>query len=159
MLARYLFAVVLVAMVTIQTEANELKIILGKSAFLDEATPFDHFVAGGSYSIFVKDWLWIEPQFVSMNGPGQDRDYVFAGGIGFNIAEDKWADLYIIVSAGILHHRNQFFDSPAFSGTDWTANGGLGVKLKISDRLFIAPEFRMGFEPFFLATVGIGYKF
>ena len=36
---------------------------------------------------------------------------------------------------------------------------GRGVRLFLTERLFIAPDIRMGFYPILQSTVGIGYRF
>jgi hypothetical protein len=138
---------------------GETKLILGAAAFLDEDIPFDHLMIGASYAIELTEKLRIEPQFIAMFGPGNDRDYAVTGNIAYDLLERQNIELYVVGGAGLLHHRNQFGSGPAFSGNEAIYNGGIGVKIHVSERLFIAPEFRVGGEPLFLGTISIGYSF
>ena len=45
------------------------------------------------------------------------------------------------------------------SGFTVSANAGVGVKLFLTDSLFVAPEVRGGHEPDFRATLNVGYVF
>ena len=143
---------------TVQAE-GEAELILGTSAFLDEDIPFDHFVIGTSYGFELTEKLRIEPQFLAIIGPENDRDYVITGNIAYDLLEKQNFELYVVAGAGLLHHRNQFGPGPGFSANEAIVNGGIGVKIHVSERIFIAPEFRIGFEPLYLATVSIGYSF
>jgi hypothetical protein len=138
---------------------GESRLILGGSAFLDEETPFDHFITGVSYGFDLTGRLRIEPQFLVMFGPGNDRDYVITGNVAYDFLEKENLELYVVAGAGLLHHRNQFGPGPAFSGNEATFNGGVGMKIQITERMFLSPEFRLGTEPLFVATVGVGYRF
>ncbi len=48
-------------------------------------------------------------------------------------------------------------------GRTWTnslsAGVGGGAKIAITEKLFIAPEFRVGLEPLVRAMVSVGYRF
>ena len=155
-----LFVVLIICAAAGSAEAEgEAELIFGTSAFLDEDIPFDHFVIGASYGIELTEKLRIEPQFLAMIGPGNDRDYVITGNIAYDLLEKGNFELYAVAGAGLLHHRNQFGPGPAFSANDAIFNGGIGVKIHLPKRIFIAPEFRIGFEPLYLATVSFGYSF
>jgi hypothetical protein len=38
-------------------------------------------------------------------------------------------------------------------------SGGVGIKFFLTDNIFFAPEFRLGFEPILRATVSFGVTF
>ena len=154
------FVVVLLFTSLVQADSkNEVRFIVGKSAFLDEDTPFDHTVFGGAFAIGITERLRIEPQVLYMDGPENDKDFTITGNIAYDLIQSERLDLYIVGGAGLLHQRDQIGTGPAFSSSEGTANGGAGIKIKLTDRLFVAPEFRMGTEPLFLFTVSLGYKF
>ena len=137
----------------------EVRFIIGKSAFLDEDTPFDHTIFGAAFAIGITEHLRIEPQFLYMDGPGPDEDFTITGNIAYDLIQSERLDFYIIGGAGLINQRDRIGDGPAFSSSEGTASGGAGVKIKFTDRLFVAPEFRLGYEPLYLFTVSLGYKF
>ncbi len=162
MSSRTILWIILLSLCSSITQAEpetELRFIAGTSAFLDEDIPFDHSIFGGSVGVHLTERLRIEPQFLYMQGPGNDSDYVISGNVSYDLIEKEGLELYIVGGGGFLYNRNQFGTGPAFSSTEWIANGGVGFKLNVSKRIFIAPEFRLGYEPLFLATVSVGYKF
>ncbi len=138
--------------------SHDLKLMIGASAFLDEEIPFDHFIAGGSMRFGLTKRLSVEPQFIYMRGPGSDRDYTLTGNISYDLLTATRYSVYVVGGAGLLHHTEQF-PSGEFSTNEWTANGGLGVRLHLTEQFFVAPEFRFGWEPLLSTQVGIGYAF
>jgi hypothetical protein len=141
-----------------QTKNFAVKFIFGTSAFLDEDTPFDHSVFGGSIPIRLTKKLSIEPQFLYMNGPGSDRDITISGNVVYDLVTKDRASIFVVGGAGILSNT-QRFSRGNFTANDWTANGGIGAKFFISEKFFVSPEFRFGTEPLLTVTAGIGYQF
>lgn len=138
--------------------SRDLKLILGTSAFLDEDIPFDHFIVGASIRLGLTKKVSIEPQFLYMKGPGSDRDYILTGNISYDLATGPWYEAYAVGGGGLIHHTERF-QSGGFSVNSWTANGGVGIRFFITERFFVAPEFRFGLEPLLSTQVGIGYSF
>jgi hypothetical protein len=136
----------------------DFKLILGASAFLDEEIPFDHFNVGGSVRFGLTKRLSVEPQFLYLNGPRSDRDYTITANVSYDFLTTPRYSVYVVGGAGLLHHTEQFL-RVGFSTNEWTANGGIGVRLQLSEQFFIAPEFRFGWEPLLTTTVGVGYSF
>jgi hypothetical protein len=134
------------------------KFIFGTSAFLDEDIPFDHSIFGGSILIRLTKKLSIEPQFLYMNGPGSDRDLNLTGNVVYDLATIDRFTFYVVGGAGILSNT-QRFSRGDFTANEWTANGGVGAKFFITEKLFVSPEFRFGWEPLLTATAAIGYQF
>lgn len=153
-----LFALSSVAFSEEERLNTELKLVLGTSAFLDEEIPFDHFLAGGSMRFYLTKRLSVEPQFLYMKGPGSDRDYTLTGNVGYDLAVGKKYAVYAAGGAGLLRHTERF-QTGNFSVNDWTANGGIGVRLFVSEKFFVAPEFRFGWEPLLTTQIGIRYSF
>jgi Outer membrane protein beta-barrel domain len=137
---------------------HDLKLVIGTSAFLDEEIPFDHFVVGASMRFGLTKKLSVEPQFLYMSGPGSDRDYTLTGNISYNLLSTPRFSVYAVGGGGLIRHTQRFSDID-FSVNEWTVNGGLGVRLRLAERFFIAPEFRFGWEPLLSTQVGIGYSF
>jgi len=137
---------------------HDLKLIIGASAFLDEEIPFDHLNVGGSMRFGLTKRLSIEPQFLYMSGPGSDRDYMLTGNISFDLLSAARYSIYVVGGGGLFRHTEEFLIGE-FSDNEWTANGGIGVRLHFTEQFFIAPEFRFGWEPLLTTQVGIGYSF
>jgi hypothetical protein len=136
----------------------DFKLVLGASAFLDEEIPFDHFDIGASMRFGLTKRLSVEPQFLYMSGPGSDRDYTLTGNISYDLLTAPKYSIYVVGGGGLLHHTEQF-STREFSDNEWTANGGIGVRLRLTEQFFLAPEFRFGTEPLLTTQVGIGYSF
>jgi hypothetical protein len=51
------------------------------------------------------------------------------------------------------------FGTSNFSDYEWTVNGGFAVKMFLSERVFVSPEARIGFEPLIRFTGSIGFVF
>lgn len=138
--------------------SNDLKLILGTSAFLDEEIPFDHFMIGGSMRFGLTKRFSVEPQFLYMSGPGSDRDYMLTGNISYDLLTASRFAVYTVAGGGLIRHSEQF-QRGEFSVNEWTVNGGLGARIYITNQFFVAPEFRFGLEPLLSMQVGIGYSF
>jgi hypothetical protein len=138
---------------------NDFKMVLGASAFLDEEIPFDHFDIGASMRFGLTKRLSVEPQFLYLSGPGSDRDYTLTGNISYDLLTNSHFSVYVVCGGGLIRHTESFFQSGDFSVNDWTANGGIGARIHFTEQLFIAPEFRLGFEPLLTTQIGIGYSF
>jgi hypothetical protein len=136
----------------------EVRAIFGAATFGD-GTEVPHFVGGTSARFYVTRRLSIEPELLYMRYSDFDRDYVLNANVAYDITDPRKKVVpYVGGGVGALYHMDDF---GVFTGTStsWTVNGGGGVKIFVSDRLFIAPEVRVGREPTVRATVGVGYVF
>ena len=99
-----------------------------------------------------------------------DQDVVFTPHIALDLLNSKKRAVpYVIAGIGVEHHRDKityldFFNgnqqvTKEISGFTISENAGAGVKLFITDRLFVAPEVRGGHEPHFRASLSAGYVF
>ena len=140
------------------THALEGKFIFGTSAFIDEDIPFDHSIIGGSIPIRVSDNLSLEPQVLYMKGPRSDRDLTLTGNVIYNLATRERFTFYVVGGAGLLRHSERF-GAVEFVSSEWTASGGIGAKVFLTEKVFVAPEFRFGWEPLLSTTAAIGYSF
>ncbi|MDQ5846856.1 MAG: porin family protein [Acidobacteriota bacterium] len=143
----------------------EIKATFGGASF-DEVP---HSVVGGSIRIYVTRRLSVEPEFLYMRYSQRDQDYVFQPSVAYDITDPtKRFVPYVIGGAGVLHHRGRFSGFDFTTGaprtfdtsfTTWTASAGAGLKIFVTDRLFIAPEARIGREPTVRGTISVGYVF
>ena len=140
---------------------TQVRFSLGSAAFLDELIPFDHFLVGGAVRFYLTPHLSVEPEFLYMRGPETDRDYILASSLAYDLGKSDQFRFYVVGGAGLLHHTEKFpgAPDPDYSVDSWTASGGIGAQIFLTDRIFVAPEFRLGWEPLFRITGSIGYAF
>lgn len=147
----------------------EVKGTVGGSTFGDGEVP--HGVFGGSVRFYLTRRLSVEPEVLYMYHSRNDKDFILQPNLAFDITDPTGRVVpYVIGGAGLLHHRGRFVgtDLSTFpprpfdvtvSSTTWTASAGAGVKIFVSDRVFIAPEARIGREPVLRGTFSVGYVF
>jgi hypothetical protein len=145
-----------------QRGSADLRGTVGYTTFLDESAQH-HLHTGAAVRFYVLNKLSIEPEFLYLYKDSTDSD------IGFqvNVARD-FGKLggktvpYVVGGVGVLHTRLKFPLGNGlrneFSTTEGLVSGGVGVKVYLNDRWFVAPEFRLGFETILRATVSIGYS-
>jgi hypothetical protein len=135
----------------------EIKAILGWVGFIDEDW-IDHAMVGGAARFYVTRRIGIEPEVVYLIGPGSDRDVTVIPHVSVDFMSRQKVRPYFIGGAGLLHH-SQRIGFRDFSNNDWVVNGGIGVKLFLTPKVFIAPEFRLGFETILRTGANIGFVF
>lgn len=126
-----------------------------------------HTVVGGSLRLYLTRRLSVEPELLYMRRNRQDEDYVIVPHIAFDLRDPRARVVpYVIGGVGLLHHRGRFnrltstgIVEDTVTSNTWSANGGAGVKIYLTDRLFVAPDVRVGWEPVLRGTVSIGYTF
>ena len=144
----------------------EVKATFGGAGFGEDAD-IPHAVGGGSVRIYLTRRLSVEPEFLYMRNGENDQDYVFTPSLAVDLRDPtKRVVPYLVAGVGSIHHRGRFFGSDFETGqprvfdtsfTTWSAGFGGGVKIFLTDRLFVAPDARLGHEPTARATVSLGY--
>ena len=144
----------------------EGKVIFGSAIFNDD---IEHKVAGGAVRAYVTRRLSIEPEYLYLRHSDNDQDHLVQPNVAFDFTDPtKRFVAYGIAGVGVLHHEGRFFGSDFVTGaprvfdtsfTTWTASAGGGVKIFLTKRLFVSPEFRVGREPTVRATINVGYVF
>jgi hypothetical protein len=136
----------------------ELRGTVGYSNFLDEG-PLHHLVTGGSARFYVTNRVAVEPELLFMYRSSQDIDFHFVPNVVFEFTRRKSQfQPYAIGGVGLQRHR-ELTGSGYYWSNSWTASGGIGTKIFLRDRLYVAPEFRLGLEPIVRITGSIGYVF
>jgi len=135
----------------------EVKAAAGSSSFtLTDDSDLEHKIAGGSVRIYLTRRLSVEPEFVYMRHGKDDQDYHFIQNVAYDFdLTDRFVP-YVVAGAGIEHHRGRY-DGANFSGNTWTVSAGVGAKIFLTDRIFVAPELRFGHEPSMRTSVGVGF--
>jgi hypothetical protein len=135
----------------------EIHLTGGWVGFIDEDL-LDHAAIGASFRYYLTRRVGIEPEVLYMIGPGADRDVSVIPNLSFDFRPGQQVRPYIIGGVGLLHHRDEF-NFMKFTDNEWTVNGGVGVKVFLTPRVFVAPEFRLGFETTFRAGGSVGFAF
>ncbi len=145
----------------------EIQATYGGSDFtLDDAGGGSgHHVVGGSLRVRLAGRFSVQPEILYMRHRSDDLDYVFNLHGVFDISNPRGKYVvYAIGGGGLLHHKGGFerFDAVnrrlfRDSGNVRSIGVGGGVKIYLTKRLYIAPEFRIGVEPLVQGTINLGY--
>ena len=142
----------LVRPIVAQPPAAELRVHVGTAVFFEAS---QHFTGGSSYRKYFSERGWgIEPEYTFMTD-GSHQDHLLI----LNVVKDftmpsRTVVPYMVMGAGINFYRG-------LDGRDGVTFGGLGLgvgfKAWRSDRVFIAPEFRIGAEPNLRFSLSMGF--
>lgn len=135
----------------------EIKANYGGATFIFDDGGGHHLVSGAVRVYVTKRWS-IEPEFVYMRDGVADQDRLFSLNAAYDITDpSERAVFYAIGGGGVQSHRRYPPYDSGYTRGSW--NAGVGVKVFITKRLFVAPELRIGVEPLARATIGVGYVF
>lgn len=140
-----------------QASGQSLEISAGYAGFIDDAL-IDHAIVGGAWTLQVGRHVRIGPEAVYMSGPRGDRDLFLTGKVVVDFLPERPVSPYVVGDGGALFHRDLVGTGPYWS-SEPAASGGAGVRVDVNDRLYIAPEFRIGWEPHFRIGVVVGWSF
>lgn len=138
--------------------AVEVRGTAGYSNFLDEE-PLHHLVTGGSVRFYVTNRVAVEPEFLFMYRSRRDMDFHLIQNVVFDFTKrESRFQPYAIGGVGLQRHR-ELTGTGYYWSNSWTGSAGIGTKIFLSDRLYVAPEFRLGLEPIVRITGSVGYVF
>jgi hypothetical protein len=96
-----------------------------------------------------------------MIGPDSDRDLILTGNLVVDVLaptadRPRRTTPYVVVGGGLFRHSDRF-QSGTFTSTEGAFTAGVGVRGWTSDRVFLALDARLGWEPHLrvAGTVGI----
>jgi hypothetical protein len=129
----------------------------GWAGFADEGL-IDHGAFGGGLEWVVTPRIAIGPEVLYMVGPDEDRDlFVLAvARIGILPFRSRVAP-FVTMGAGMMTHSDRFA-AGSYSSTEGAFIVGGGARIDASPRVFIAPEFTMGWEPHVRVSVTVGVR-
>ncbi len=134
-----------------QPRPAEVHARVGAAVFL-ESDP--HVAAGVSYRQYLgtKGWA-LEPEYAFMT-EGSHQDHMLI----LNVVKDfrppsRTVVPYMVMGAGINFHRTSRWSGRGLGGLGW----GVGFKRRIGQRVFIAPEVRIGVEPNLRFSIRFGF--
>ena len=144
----------------------EGKVTFGSALFGED---LEHKLVGGALRVYVTKRLSIEPEYLYLRRSKDDQDNLGQISVAYDFTDPtKRVVFYGIGGAGVLHNRGRVFGADFETGvpfvreikfTTWTASAGAGLKIFVTDRLFVSPELRVGREPTVRATINVGYAF
>ena len=144
----------------------EGKVIFGSALFGED---LEHKLVGAALRAYVTKRLSIEPEYLYLRRSEDDQDNLVQMNVAYDFTDPtKRFVPYGIAGVGVLHNRGRVFGSDFVTGapfvreisfTTWTASAGGGVKIFLTNRLFVSPELRLGREPTVRATINVGYVF
>jgi hypothetical protein len=117
----------------------------GYAAFVDESA-IGHFTLGGGVRWQLTPKVSVGPDLVFMRGPDDDRDVFLTGKVIVDFMPDRLVSPFVVADGGAMFHGDRYA-SGSFWGREGAVSGGGGVRINISPRVSIAPEFRIGWEP------------
>ena len=138
----------------------------GYAGFLDDAT-IDHGFVGGAFKTRLTRTLWIGPEIVWMRGPDRDRDLFLTGTLTWDLAPPEARRHgssarpgprfvpFFVAGGGVMRHEDRFFNE-TFASWEGAVTGGGGARIRVGRRWYVAPEFRVGWEPHYRIGVSIG---
>ncbi|MEO8096948.1 MAG: outer membrane beta-barrel protein [Acidobacteriota bacterium] len=135
----------------------EVKGSAGYTGFTDESID-GHLQTGFSVRYYLTRRFSIEPEFQYLRGENRHYDLLLIPNVNWDFRGQGRVIPYITGGVGWLRSTYGQF-RPTFSSNEGFLQIGTGVKTYISDRWYVAPEFRVGFEFHFRASAAIGYTF
>lgn len=130
--------------------------MFGTAAFPDDGGTW-HITGAGAARLFLTRKLAIEPELVYAYLNRFDKDVMFAPNLVYEFGRPSTRRRhvpYLIGGVGVLHGIRRIN-----STTELNASCGFGVKTYLTDRVFVAPEARIGWEPVLRFGIGLGYRF
>jgi hypothetical protein len=129
----------------------------GYAGFVDESL-VDHVTVGGAWRWQATPRVSLGPELVVMRGPGGDRDVFLTGKLVVDLASPRFAvQPYLVADAGVFFHREAFL-SGSFWSREGAVSGGAGIRVPLTDRLFVGGELRVGWEAHVRATGVLGWR-
>ncbi len=117
----------------------------GLTTFADDSFVHNASVGGSLRTYISRRWS-IEPEFLYSwhNGLVEDREYMFWANFSFDFVErGRRVAPYWFAAPGLHFHRSTLAPQ-TFSTTGAGLATGLGVRFYLSDRVFVAPQVRLG---------------
>lgn len=136
-----------------------VEVITGWAGFVDENW-IDRTMVGVAARVYVTERIAVGPEFVFLRGANDEYDWTLTGNATIDLVRDTGPMApafvpYVVVGGGYLRQVTQT-GTRQFTSSEGTASAGAGVRLRLGQRAFIAPEIRVGYEPElrFGATLG-----
>jgi hypothetical protein len=141
--------------------------VVGRSGFIDEA--WDYFgTIGGGARVFVTPRVAIGPEVTYLSGEFDASNLTVTANVTFDIVRDDGRRRivpYLAAGGGYLRQKTLVGGGPGstalvpFTSSEGTMSAGVGARIALGSHMFVAPEFRLGWEPETRIAVTIGMRF
>lgn len=136
---------------------------LGWAGFGDEGI-IHHSLVGAAWRGYVTRRISLGPELQYMVGPGSDRDLILTGNVMVDILaptpdRPRRTTPFVVLGGG-LFRNSQRFANETFSSTEGAFTVGAGLRAWASERVFVAADARLGWEPHLrvAALVGVALR-
>jgi hypothetical protein len=141
-LALLVFALALPA----AAQTIEARGTVGAMIFADDGSVTEAAGGGSVRFYFSRRWS-IEPQLMFARRTTsfvQDSNLIFWGNIGLDfLPRETRVTPYWFASPGVTRHTTKF-GSSKFTNSEAAIGTGLGVRIRVTDRVFVSPQMRFG---------------
>jgi Outer membrane protein beta-barrel domain len=144
--------------------------VVGRSGFIDEV--WDYFgTIGGGVRVFVTPRLAIGPEVAYLSGEFdalEASNLTVTANMTFDIARDdgrRRVVPYLAAGGGYLRQKTLVGSGAGstalvpFTSSEGTMSAGFGARIALGSHVFVAPEFRLGWEPETRIAITIGIRF
>ena len=129
----------------------------GYAGFADEGL-ISHGALGAGLEWQPTAHIAVGPEVLYMIGPGSDRDLFLLGVLRVGVLPwHRRVSPFITAGLGIMRNSNEFL-SGTYSSTEGAYVIGGGVRFAVSPRVFVAPEFTIGWEPHLRTSISVGIR-
>jgi hypothetical protein len=132
----------------------------GWAGFGDEGL-IHHAVGGAGARVYVSRRVSLGPEVQFFIGPDTDSDLMLTGNMVVDLLaptadRPRRSTPYLLIGGGLFRHSDRFA-SGTFASTEGGVTAGAGVRVWLTDRVYVAGDARLGWEPHIrlAATVGV----
>lgn len=128
----------------------------GYAGFADEGV-IHHGVVGVAARAYVSPRLAVGPELVYMVGPNDDRDLFLTGNLTFDLRRSRPGIVvpYLLAGGGLFQHSDRF-GNQTFRSREGAFTAGAGARAWVTDRAYVAAEYRVGWELHYRITGHVG---
>jgi opacity protein-like surface antigen len=132
------------------SHAPEVRFIAGTvKTYLDE--PAESMIGGG-LRFALTSRLSLEPEVLRVTGTRFESWHIFAN-VRYALSTNARVAPYVVVGVGVDRELDKAID---YYSSSRALNGGFGVRIALTDRVFISPEGRFGLSSIPRLTVALG---
>ncbi|MBL8137052.1 MAG: hypothetical protein JNL48_10570 [Acidobacteria bacterium] len=131
----------------------------GWAGFGDEGI-IHHTLVGAAWRGYVTRRISLGPEVQFMSGPGSDRDLILTGNVMVDLLA-RTADRprpttpYVVLGGGLFRHTERFLTGTSTS-TEGAFTLGVGLRTFVSERVYVATDARLGWEPHLRVAALVG---
>jgi hypothetical protein len=128
----------------------------GWAGFGDEGI-VDHGLIGAGARFYLLRWVSIGPEIQVMAGPASDRDLLLTGNVVVDLlppsaSRPRRTTPYVVAGGGLFNHSDG-----RFSSSEGGFTLGAGVRGWVNERVFLAADARLGWEPHLRVAGTVGF--